>query len=138
VLGGLSSVITEPMEGAYNDGLAGFFKGQMVHPQDVQLHNVQLQNIQLQNSQLPNIQLSNAQLQNVKDYKTSWIQNVHLPKRPGYKTSIYQTPRPFRIQNVHLPNAQLQNIQDIDLPYRYTLYRAGSGLGEGKIFKLLK
>ncbi len=59
MLGGLSSVITEPMEGAYNDGLAGFFKGQMVHPQ--------------------NVQLPSAQLQNVQDYKTSWIQNVHLP-----------------------------------------------------------
>ena len=27
VLGGLTSVITEPLEGAYNDGLAGFFTG---------------------------------------------------------------------------------------------------------------
>jgi hypothetical protein len=27
VLGGLTSVITEPLEGAYNDGVAGFFTG---------------------------------------------------------------------------------------------------------------
>ncbi len=65
MLGGLSSVITEPMEGAYNDGLAGFFKGQMVHLQNVQLHNVQSHNVQLQNIQLSKAQLPNAQLQKI-------------------------------------------------------------------------
>jgi hypothetical protein len=66
-------------------------------------------------------------------YKTSRIQNVQDTKRPGYETSIYQTLsyRTSRIQNVHLPDAQLLNIQDIDLPYRYTLYRA-TGQDKGK------
>ncbi len=70
-------MITEPMEGAYNDGLAGFFKGQMV-----QLHNVQSHNVQLQNSQLPNALLPSA------SYRTSRIQNVQDSKHPVTKRLV--------------------------------------------------